>query len=298
MNELPIHNNFAPGIVIPVGPGDFRLNNLNLVLETIDKQIYEPVEIVIVCDGWTPEPGDIKYPESIFTHIIGTEKHEPGKEQPRNIGVRYLSENCNYVWFLDSDCLVLPETLHEFAKAENYDSIPKVLIGPYEWVNEEPWIRKELYNDPRWPMFNKSSGYNFRGDLGVALGCFSGNLIWPIDEFKRVGGFWNEIHTGRCEDGELGIRASAMGVPMTLVKTARAFHMGAMGGHGDPKILEKNARDVPMINERHPYVEDQGIIVVDEDGKRFNQFCANCGESINTLLIWKHREECNNKEYN
>jgi hypothetical protein len=151
----------------------------------------------------------------------------------------------------------------------------------------------DLHNDPRWEMFNMyTSDTTFQAHLGVALGNFSGNIVWPIKEFKRVGGYWNYLYTGRCEDGELGVRAAVMGVPMTLVRDARAFHQGAMmAGHGDPEATKKNQRDVPLINERHPYIQEQGLVVADRDGKRFDYKCE-CGQQINSLEIWEHGKRC------
>lgn len=124
------------------------------------------------------------------------------------------------------------------------------------------------------------------GQLNFALANFSGNLVWPVDQFKRVGGYWNEINMGRCEDGELGLRAASMGVPMSVVPNARAWHLQHPVNMN--WIQQANGRDVPMINERHPWVEDLGLIVADADGKRFDFNCPACDEIVNTLEIWNH----------
>lgn len=303
MEQLELIDSFKVGCVIPVGPGEFRLKNLDKVLGTLNESTFLPEAIVLVFDGW--EESDLVYPlEHSISRLknvisVPTPKHEPGLEQPRNRGVRELEKLdhcCNFVWFLDSDCLVGEETLHEFAKASNARPEDRILIGPYDMMhNTAEVIEPGLNNDLRWEMFRQWNPEDiFRGDLGVALGNFSGNLVWPLDEFKRVGGFWNDLYAGRCEDGELGLRAASLGVPMSLVAKARAYHLGGLNGHGDPQIQQKNERDVPMINERHPWVESQGLIVVDEDGKRFNQVCKYCGESINTLEIWSHQKDCYN----
>jgi hypothetical protein len=55
---------------------------------------------------------------------------------------------------------------------------------------------------------------------------------------------------------------------------------------------ERNARDVPMLNDRHPWVEQHGVYVVERDGKRFDQRCAACGELVNTIEYWAHRATC------
>jgi len=287
-------SSFRPGLVIPATAD--RLDNLKLVLESVTEGIIIPKEIVVICDGWQPDMQETNLPRTQIKYI-STFKHEPGRQQPRNIGVRNLIDS-THVWFLDSDCLVAPDTLEKYQEAwlmcTAYD---RVFIGPYDWMGpDRTTIQPELKNDPRWNMFDKSNpAKSYVGNLGVALGNFSGNLVWPINEFKRVGGFWNELHMGRCEDGELGIRASAMCVPMSLVKDARAYHI-----HHEvnlPLVYERNKRDVPMINERHPYVEDKGLIVVDRDGKRFDYICSHCGEQVNTNESWPHGEKCHGKPF-
>lgn len=172
--------------------------------------------------------------------------------------------------------------------------------------------------DPRWISFKEHEPKDtLRGDLSAGLACFSGNLVWPIEEFKRVGGFWEQLHHGRCEDGELGIRAVHMGVPIAFVPTAYAFHL--WHSRSREWAERANSIDVPKLNERHPWMEDRcvcgktkdehvgtglgridcagfrkAIFVVEEDGMRFNARCE-CGWEGNTMLIWKHQGECPKK---
>src|SRR5690606_32001524 len=111
---------------------------------------------------------------------------------------------------------------------------------------------------------------SFMGNLAIAMGCFSGNLVWPIEQFKKIGGFWHELHHGRCEDGELGIRAATLGVLMALVPKARGWHI-YHGGMPSPKLewinyAEKiNKIDIPKIHARHGIVEETGIKITSAD---------------------------------
>lgn len=359
-------------VVIPVGPG--RINNLVMVMEALEKQTVQPRLVVLVCDG--PEAA-LKM-EGVFklpTAVLETPKHEPGMEQPRNIGARLVSDLGNrdprfagitHLWFLDSDVIVRPRALEYYTQAYNlaeawrcpecgtpdvnddpetavcsqcrfdgYDEpehvtdgwapASTILVGPYDWL--PPGVREplpELRNDPdgvpppgRWDRFdNNEPDAPVVNDIFAGLACFSGNLVWPIDEFTRVGGFWNDLHHGRCEDGELGVRAVSMGVPITFVREARGWHL-----HHDRNvewIMAANSRDVPMLDERHPDLHgcctcghpkgkhfeereqceaddcectlyDPRFFVVDEDGKRFNYRCEICGEEMNAALSWGHR---------
>jgi GT2 family glycosyltransferase len=259
MAEMPT------AVVIPVGAG--RLNNLLEVMESLAKQTVKPKLVVLVCDG--PQAAlKIETPWKLPTAVLETPKHEPGKEQPRNIGVALVDDlsqrdarfaGISHVWFLDSDVIVRPRALEYYTEAYNaaeawrcvecgtpragrieqgtlcekcesprFNPAHSIFVGPYDWL--PPGRREampELRNDPdgvpppgRWDRFdNNEPDTPVVNDLFAGLACFSGNLVWPIEEFKRVGGFWNEIHHGRCEDGELGVRAVQMGVPITFVAT-------------------------------------------------------------------------------
>jgi GT2 family glycosyltransferase len=282
-------------VVIPVGPG--RLENLQQVLLCLAEQTVKPDVIAVVCDG--PEAAfEMEAPTyPIPLAILNADKHEPGLEQPRNIGVQLLRDmeaDFTHVWFLDTDVIVGADCLEMFEDAMQVEPIDRILVGPYDWMapgQREP--HPELFNDPRWPSFHAHEPFEMlTNDLSAGLACFSGNLIWPIAEFERVGGFWNDLHHGRCEDGELGLRAVSMQVPISFVKEARGWHLY----HDfDPAAVEaRNARDVPMLNERHPWVQGQGVFMEDAEGKRFSVKCPDCSQEFPSSQIWAHKADCPN----
>lgn len=292
------------GVVIPVGAG--RIENLKRLLRDLNDQMpFGPIcSCVLVFDG---EDAKAEADEAIGEYgqltVVTIPKHKPGMEQPRNVGVRMLEQinqlesdedkRMSHVWFLDSDLTMEPDCLAQFVKVhEAVTPYAKnaIIVGPYDWLPPEFTERlPSLRNDPRWPSFDEHDGKVVREDLSAGLACFSGNLIWPISEFTRVGGFWNELHHGRCEDGELGLRAVACGIPIAFAAGARAWHVD------HPRnmdwILSANARDVSMLNARHPWVKDAGMFVVEQDGKRFDVNCR-CGWTGNTALIWEHELNC------
>lgn len=286
------------GVVIPVGAG--REDNVLSVLASLAAQTELPKVVVLVCDG--PDAAlavDGGFPVPLAVLNV-PEKHKPGMEQPRNLGVKLLQDlgandsnmATTHAWFLDSDVIVEPDCIAEFQMAMSQEPIDRVLIAPYDWM--PPGVREpmpDLHNDPRWDMFICAEPWQIhREQLNVGLGCFSGNLLWPIEEFVRVGGFWNEMHHGRCEDGELGVRAVAMGVPMSLVPEARGWHIDHPRNMG--WIMETNAIDVPKLNARHPWIEGEGMLVVEQDGARFDVICPNCSQQFNSGDIWRHEREC------
>lgn len=286
------------GVVMPVGKG--RLENVLAVTRSLAEQTAPIEATVYVLDGHDDAEMDEAIdkiascvPDAPFPFsVTRTPKHEPGVEQPRNVGVRVLEleHDCDHVWFVDSDVILDPQAHEHFRHA--HAGVDRILIGPYDWLPQgvrQPLL--SLRNDPRWVSFDQYDGrYLLVEDLSAGLACFSGNLIWPIERFVEVGGFWSEIHHGRCEDGELGLRAVALGVPISYVREARGWHLW----HPVNVQLaqERNARDVPMINERHPWVQGEGLHVVPVDGRRFNVRCKICEESINTLDWWNHAGRC------
>jgi GT2 family glycosyltransferase len=286
--------NFRPGVVIPLGAG--RQENLMLVLRALHEQTRKPEAIVIVADG--PDAGVKIEGTSIPMIQVFQPKHEPGAEQPRNVGVRLLTQtwpDCNAAWFLDTDVIVGPDVLQQLARSWESTEHERVIMAPYDWLPPgQRQIDPSVRNDPRWPMFDEwaERGLDAQsiGELNVGLGCFSGNLVWSIAEFTRIGGFWNEIHHGRCEDGELGLRAVALEVPISLCAGARGYHL--WHPIDVDRTMKCNARDVPMLNARHPWVEGEGVLVVERDGRRFDQRCGRCGELVNTIDWWEHRSVC------
>jgi hypothetical protein len=286
-------------IVIPVGGG--RLENLTECLLSLGGLVRQPDLVVLVGDG---EDGttvaeialDRTREDALDVVVEAAPKHEPGMDQPRNRGVRRVQEINQRNAMLRqgyqlTHVLILDPGAYTAFEAANEGHVPRVMIGPYDWMPEH--VREpmpDLHNDPRWPSFEKFTPDDvFTNDLSAGLACFSGNLVWPIADFVRIGGFWNELHHGRCEDGELGLRAVACGIPISYVPAARAWHQGHPINY--ELTLERNTRDVPMLNQRHPWVEGQGLFVVEEDGKRFNVTCR-CGWSGNTAEIWAHQAGC------
>jgi hypothetical protein len=288
-------------IVIPVGPS--RRENLVQVMRCIQEQTVKPNLVVLVCDGpdahMQVDGGVFDVPLAVMN---ADEKHVPGREQPRNAGARFVEDlgvkdrrfaSIDTLWFLDTDVIVGADCLERYDEAMKANDEPRILVGPYEWL--PPGLREpvpSLHNDPRWVSFNGADPAEVkRGDLSAGLACFSGNLLWPLEAFRNIGGFWDELHHGRCEDGELGLRAVEEGVGISFVPGARGWHL--YHDFSTEWVQKTNAIDVPKLNARHPWVEGSDeLFVVDEDGKRLNVRCGDCGWEGNTAEIWQHKEVC------
>lgn len=116
------------GLVIPAGEN--RLENLAAVGQHVGSMSEQPDQIVIVCDGWLQAWNFNDYFDRDITKIVRMAKYVPDgfHTQPRNVGVKHLNDDIDYVWFLDSDCIVAPQTLSEFKKAAELAE-PRILLG-------------------------------------------------------------------------------------------------------------------------------------------------------------------------
>lgn len=283
--QLRSSSPFNCGVVITTCTG--REKNLRGVLDSLDAQTLKPPWVVIVYDGCPiMAVGDHSYP---IRHVV-MPKHQPGMVQPRNVGVEQLQQvypEANFVWFVDSDVVMEPGAFKEYADSHAEHHEDAIMIGPYDWM--APNGAGIGTADGRWAMFHqygREHVHRGQGSINVALGCFGGNIVYPIADFNRIGGFWNELYHGRCEDGELGLRAIAEGCGMALVAKARGYHQWHtvdMAG-----ALKKNERDVPMLNARHPWVQNEGYVVTEGDGRRFEWDCPKCKARMNCQLIWGH----------
>lgn len=276
--------------------GADRVDNLKRTLALAEQTAAQ--EVVVVLDGPEAWPIAEELHWSSAT-IVFNQKHEPGKEQPRNIGARNIDSDADLIWFLDSDLVFEPQIVDVFLHAYSQGP-PRILIGPYDWgspghtelggtleMADPRNAAFELYDE--WDVISEGSGSSRGEILGTGLACFGGNLVWPKRLFEEIGGFHPDLHHGRCEDGELGLRAVEHGIPMSYVKAARAYHV--WHPRNEQWICKANEIDVPKLNRLHPWVQNDGLRVVPEDGLRFNFICPVCEESVNTGLYWSHYEQ-------
>lgn len=264
------------GVVIQCGPD--REENLRAVLASLEAQTVRPDRVVVVFDGWASAP--ISPPRDDVTKIVAP-KFVPGEtEQLRNFGARSL--DTDIVHFVDSDVMLHPRAVE--AVLETWTP-GHIVICPYDWLGpgaREPDL--ELRNDPRWPRFEEPDR-DWVGDASAGLSCFGGNLAWDCKEFIAIGGFWNEIHRG--EDGELGLRAAELGIPMRYCPSARGWHLWHPVDLD--RIYRENARNVPMIDARHwRILGGEHFELTDVDGASLAQTCPRCHKQVPTNEYWGH----------
>jgi glycosyltransferase involved in cell wall biosynthesis len=293
---------FKPSIVIPCGEN--RLDNLKLVIKSILEQEFKPLEVIVVCDGFDKKKAQlaIDNPDPWFgTSIFCIEipKHQPSYAsdsdtiQPKNAGAWYLDEiesRSNCILFLDSDIILGPETMLAYKEAWDYKN-NRIMIGPYDWLGEG--VRKftpEFHNEIRHSFFEDYDyTYTSVGEINFAMANFGGNIVYPRNDFRSIGGFWDDLSAGRVEDGEMGLRCASVGIPMCAVPKARAQHLEHPVNH--QWKIDTNAIEVPMLDERHPWVHNHGVFVADNDGKRFEWIDPDTGIAHNTNEIWNYYDK-------
>lgn len=275
------------GIVITACAG--RENNLRQALDKINQLRPQPTAVVVVIDGTLREYNDELLKLLDGCEVVSIPKHQPGHEQPRNVGftrLRQLDPGVEYCWFLDSDLLVAGDALRSYADVARPD---RILVGPYDWLPPGRGDRaRSLRNDIRWPAFERYAPTDPQHGVHAFLACLGGNIVWPVEVFSTLGGFSRHLYHGRCEDGELALRAHEHHVPVGFVRDARAWHLHHPVNLED--VYAKNRVDNPKLLDWHPWLADEGFVLVDEDGTRFDYVCPVCGEQMNCHYFWEHRE--------
>ena len=108
-------NGAESGIIVTVVvPNHNCAGYLEETLESIAKSQGIPLEVIVVDDASTDNSREIlSRPFPWFQHfkVIYLEHNTGGPAKPRNIGIR--SARGKYICFVDSDDLILPETLRE-----------------------------------------------------------------------------------------------------------------------------------------------------------------------------------------
>lgn len=120
-------------------------------VDSVLKQTYEAFEVILVDDGSTDASGDIcdSYVEK-DARIRVIHQENQGLSGARNAG--FASANGMYVYFLDSDDWILPESLEELVDKAQREDAEVVFFDansfadhPEEFQVEQRYIRKYVY---------------------------------------------------------------------------------------------------------------------------------------------------------
>ena len=200
-------------------------NRAKLLLEAVhsvldQKDIPEDVEIIVVDDGSTDNTREALV--TLAGKIAYTRHEHSGVSKARNLGIS--RSNGEWIAFLDSDDLWLPDKLH--AQMKFFSDHPETFLCQ----TDEVWVRNGRRLNPR-KYHRKPSGYCFPLLLERCLVSPSAVVVHRR-VFDLVGLFDESLPA--CEDYDLWLRIGCR-FPIGLVEKPLIVKRG-----GNPDQLSAN----------------------------------------------------------
>lgn len=188
---------------------------LREAINSVLKQDYQHVELIVVDDGSTDNTSDIL--NDYKGEIVVIRQKNSGVSAARNRGIRTATGS--YVAFLDSDDCWLPGKL--MSQMAFFNSHPDATICQ----TEEIWIRNGVRVNPK-KRHKKPSGMIFEKSLALCLVSPSA-VVMKKSLFEMVGTFDESLPA--CEDYDLWLRISHQ-YPIYLISDPLIIKHG---GHAD-----------------------------------------------------------------
>ncbi|WP_191566704.1 glycosyltransferase family 2 protein [Metabacillus idriensis] len=129
-------------VVIPLFNGEEDILD---TIESVRKQTYPNIEIIVVDDGSTDSSHDLLYPYIKNEMIKYFHQENQGVSAARNRGIREATGT--YIAFLDKDDLWLPDKLNRQMKAIRNSGAEAAYCGFIDWYKEkdEKHKRKSIF---------------------------------------------------------------------------------------------------------------------------------------------------------
>jgi len=186
-----------------------RFELLKETIKSVQQQTYNNWEVIIVDDGSNPsEYGAIIQLQSSNIFVLQRIKGIKGPSACRNLGVKEAKGD--YLMFLDSDDLILPDCLEKrlkflenndhldfavFTQAVFSETITEYLVFSKFYPSKEDYLKGFIADQVPW--------------------CISGPL-WKKSSFLNLDGFREDYKI--MEDPELHIRALLKNIKFEVVK--------------------------------------------------------------------------------
>ena len=191
---------------------------LGEAIESALQQRYRPIEVVVVDDG--SRDGSVRVAQSFGGNIRVEVAGHRGACAARNRALE-LSKG-EYVQFLDSDDILLPDKIERQAEVLRCDVADMVTCG-FAWFGNLSWHRQEAYPDPRG---NDPFLYLLEHKFGTGIPLHRRRFL------ERMGGF--NARLSRYQDLDLHLRLAAEGV--------RLFHI-------QESMMRKRVHTEPCISD-------------------------------------------------
>jgi GT2 family glycosyltransferase len=218
-------------------------------VESLAQTDYPNLKIAIIDNGSTNDSEAIlrsRFPEH---HLIQTGSNL-GYAGGNNVGIAYaLEQGAEYIWILNNDTLVSPNTLRLLVNAMLAD--PQIAhCGPKVYYMEEPKIISTA-----GATIDLWRGKTLqRGAHEIDIGQFDepayvdyicGCCLLARSDLVRKFGSMMEDYFLYYEDTEWGMRYRAAGFKLLYLPTAQIWHRegGSSGGHISPDVIYYNVRN-------------------------------------------------------
>lgn len=197
-------------VVVPVYNGG---DSFRQCLTSLTALNPPPMEIIVVSDGDTD--GSWQIAEEFGTQVIRLPTASGGPARPRNIGA--LQAKGEYLFFVDADVCVRPDTLRHVA--ETFHRYPDItaLIGSYDDTPAEKNFLSQYKN-----LIHHYVHQNGQRDASTFWGA-CGAIRRTI--FLELGGFDENYRRPSIEDIELGYRLKKAGHHIHLCKDIHVKHL-------------------------------------------------------------------------
>ena len=238
-------------VVIPVldGGREFRRSLSDLAASS-----FEDWELIVVDDG--SKDGSDRVALALARLVLSTSGLE-GPASARNLGARHAQGD--YLFFLDADCSVHPETLALAARRLRAEPELDALFGSYDARPSAPGLVSRFKN--------------LQHHFVHQTGCEDAETFWAgcgfirRSTFEKLGGF-NAARFKRpsIEDIELGYRLRADGKRIRLDKTIQVTHHKAwkLANWLKTDLLD---RGVPWVMLSRQYPQSRSALNLSRRGR-------------------------------
>lgn len=189
-------------------------------LNSLQQQLFQPFEIIIIDDGSTDNSANLveNYEDS---RIRFFSKENEGVAPTRNFGVQ--KAHGKYIAFLDADDYWYPSHLEDLD-----DLISRFPEGKWFATAYEKRFNEKLTIPMESPILDK--GEDWKGEVEeYASYCYADCIAWTSavcfekSFFEKLGGFDTSITMGAGEDTDLWLRA-ALSSPLIFTNKISATH--------------------------------------------------------------------------
>ena len=201
-------------VVVPVYNGG---ESFRQCLKSLASLNPPPLETIVVSDGDTD--GSWKMAEEFGVQVIRLPISSGGPARPRNIGA--LQAKGDYLFFVDADVCVPPDTLCRVAETFHHNPDLTALIGSYDDTPAAKNFLSQYKN-----LFHHYVHQNAQKEASTFWGACG---AIRRKTFLEIGGFDEKYHRPSIEDIELGYRLKKEGHQIQLCKDISVKHLKRWG---------------------------------------------------------------------